>query len=414
MKTRTIITAVLVAAMAAPVVATSDLFTDVPADHPQEAAIRWVKDHGLFEGYADRSFKPDRELSEEELQKVVNRLFGQYDNWTRADTAEFLYYGAQGVAYRTTTTIPTPTTAVPTSTTTTTMTGTPVTAEDWDRFSNPYWQEPKPEMPDIEVKVVDGWWTLTVRNPTGNSYGWRLGGGYHVLRDPRREATEDNTIYIGSTDRIDATSWQTRVDCNVFHQQAHIAVPQFEPDNPNLTGWWTRQINCGPGYAPADPLPETLNDPPCPVSPPPTLRFTDRRYPQVKVELRGHWVVIQVITGNPEFVKAKHPAFSNCQVDTGYIYAARFDFPNEPRECWNSIPADLCGAEVQMERTLDQLGIFEGRFECHPGRVGRQVAIRFVSYEMGRHGRIEQYGWPTYTEPIPCPETSLSSTAGSG
>lgn len=115
MKFRLIVTAVLAVLLAAPVIATSSRFTDVPPDHEYNVAIDWAYNRGLFQGYIDRSFKPDRELSENELQIVVKRLFDSYDSITRAQTAAILYYGITYLE-----------TGPPTTTTTTTTTTRPI------------------------------------------------------------------------------------------------------------------------------------------------------------------------------------------------------------------------------------------------------------------------------------------------
>lgn len=136
MKFRLIATATLALLLAAPVIATSGRFTDVPQDHEFNEAIEWSYNRGLFQGYIDRSFKPDRELSENELQIVVKRLFDSYDSITRAQTAAILYYGItyleNGPPTTTTTTttrpvITTTTTTRPIIRTTTTTTTVPTT-----------------------------------------------------------------------------------------------------------------------------------------------------------------------------------------------------------------------------------------------------------------------------------------------
>ena len=122
MKFRLIVTAVLAVLLAAPVIATSSRFTDVPPDHEYNVAIDWAYNRGLFKGYLDRTFKPNRELSENELQIVVKRLFDSYDTITRAQTAAILYYGITYLETGppTTSTTTTTTTTRPIITTTTT------------------------------------------------------------------------------------------------------------------------------------------------------------------------------------------------------------------------------------------------------------------------------------------------------
>lgn len=116
MKLRLIATAILAFLMAVPVIATSDRFTDVPQDHEHRAAIDWAYNRELFKGYPDRSFKPDRALSENELQIVVKRLFDSYDEITRSQTAAILYYGITGLERGPSTTTTTTTTTSPTTT----------------------------------------------------------------------------------------------------------------------------------------------------------------------------------------------------------------------------------------------------------------------------------------------------------
>ena len=125
MKLRLIATAILAFLMAVPVIATSDRFTDVPQDHEHRAAIDWAYNRELFKGYLDRSFKPDKALSENELQIVVKRLFDSYDEITRSQTAAILYYGITGLergpSTTTTTTRPIITTTTTTAAVSTTL-----------------------------------------------------------------------------------------------------------------------------------------------------------------------------------------------------------------------------------------------------------------------------------------------------
>ena len=113
--------AVALIALAVPVIA-QIRFPDVPADHERAESIRWAAAEGLFRGYPDGSFKPDRELSENEFRIVIRRLYDRYDAWTRADVAHFLRYGIDGL-----TGSPAPGTSVPTTAATTTRPTTTTT-----------------------------------------------------------------------------------------------------------------------------------------------------------------------------------------------------------------------------------------------------------------------------------------------
>ena len=154
MKLRVLISMVLVTAVALPVIATATRFPDVPADHQYADAIRWASDpeefngNPIFRGFVNGDFGPDKELTENQFVKVVDRLFDSVDSWTRAETAALLYYGFQGLKSNplvTTTTTTQPvviegeqpggvgpgeeetTTTQPTTTTTTTTTTQPTT-----------------------------------------------------------------------------------------------------------------------------------------------------------------------------------------------------------------------------------------------------------------------------------------------
>ena len=128
MKLRILISAVLVTALALPVIATATRFPDVPDDHQHADAIRWASDpeefngSPIFKGFPDGNFGPDEELTESQFAKVVDRLFDTADRWTRAETAALLYHGFQGLRTTTTTTTTQPVTETTTTTTITTTT----------------------------------------------------------------------------------------------------------------------------------------------------------------------------------------------------------------------------------------------------------------------------------------------------
>lgn len=99
MKLRILFSAVLVTALALPVIATANRFPDVPADHQYAEAIQWASDREwfngdpLFKGKPDGNFDPAEPLTEGQLLKVIKRLFDSSDDWTRADVAALFYYG---------------------------------------------------------------------------------------------------------------------------------------------------------------------------------------------------------------------------------------------------------------------------------------------------------------------------------
>ena len=123
MKLRVLVSAVLVTALALPVIATATRFPDVPDDHQHADGIRWASDpeefngNPIFKGFPDGNFGPDEKLTESQFVKVVDRLFDTADRWTRAETAALLYYGFQGLNSTTTTTTTTQPVVIETTTT---------------------------------------------------------------------------------------------------------------------------------------------------------------------------------------------------------------------------------------------------------------------------------------------------------
>ena len=118
-----LIVAVALIALAVPVIA-QIRFPDVPDDHRYADAIRWAAelDEPLFRGYPDGSFRPDRQLSDNEFRIVIRRLYDRYDGWTRAEVAQFLRHGIDGLSAPTA-----PTTTRPATPTTTTAPTAPTT-----------------------------------------------------------------------------------------------------------------------------------------------------------------------------------------------------------------------------------------------------------------------------------------------
>ena len=123
MKLRILLSAMLVTALALPVIATATRFPDVPNDHQHADGIRWASDpeefngNPIFKGFPDGNFGPDEKLTEGQFVKVVDRLFDSADRWTRAETAALLYYGFQGLNSTTSTTTTQPVVIETTTTT---------------------------------------------------------------------------------------------------------------------------------------------------------------------------------------------------------------------------------------------------------------------------------------------------------
>lgn len=95
MKLRTTLTALLVFALALPVVATAaNRFSDVEG-HQYEEAIQAVVATSLFQGYQDNTFQPDRKLSADEWRVIAGRLSSR--GWSRAEVAVFLQAGLEAL-----------------------------------------------------------------------------------------------------------------------------------------------------------------------------------------------------------------------------------------------------------------------------------------------------------------------------
>lgn len=176
-KMRTLATAVLAGALALPAIASSGLFSDVPADHPRADDIawasRWPEGAPLFRGFPDGNFRPDRELTEAQFQKVVQRLFDAYDSWTRAETARFLRAGHAGLAGTPSATIALPRTSV---------TAAAQVASVYDKWGNftLLWLRPGAYEMDWEFRVLadDGFCPFLEHDDEG----WMTGGDYNGFK----------------------------------------------------------------------------------------------------------------------------------------------------------------------------------------------------------------------------------------
>ena len=172
--------AVALIALAVPVIA-QIRFSDVPDDHRYADAIRWAAelDEPLFRGYPDGSFRPDRQLSDNEFRIVVRRLYDRYDGWTRAEVAQFLRHGIVGIESAP----PAPTTtrpATPTTTTapTTTRPATPTTTREsvlyyaargaeWAARAAEYRPD---DVPVVRERARDREWAVIAYNLASASY----------------------------------------------------------------------------------------------------------------------------------------------------------------------------------------------------------------------------------------------------
>ena len=204
MRLRILLSAVLVTALALPVIATATRFPDVPADHQYADAIRWASDpeefngNPLFRGFPDGNFGPDEELTESQFAKVVDRLFDTADRWTRAETAALLYHGFQGL--RTTTT----TQPVITETTTTTI-------------------QPQNHNPQLQVAIhtdrddgLDRFIYIHWIRPGWESqkWKWRLHTNCKSNRDNRWQTTDNgwSNVWYDARRRCLTDNWQIEIE----------------------------------------------------------------------------------------------------------------------------------------------------------------------------------------------------------
>ena len=113
--------AAVIMALGAGMVLGQNTFDDVPDSDPRIEDIQYAAAQGWFQGYPDGSFRPDQEISEGQLAKVIRRA---RPGMTRGDAAVFIRAGIDQLQ----TVAPTTATAAPTTTaatTTTVRTGEP-------------------------------------------------------------------------------------------------------------------------------------------------------------------------------------------------------------------------------------------------------------------------------------------------
>ena len=115
MKRRTAAAAVaaLMLTATATVLAQGSRFPDVGPDNPHYADMEWASSpvRGYFGGFADGTFRPDRDITPEQMAKVLSRLPDR--PMTRAGFASFIVGGLQRMRAQSAAAAPTSTTAPP-------------------------------------------------------------------------------------------------------------------------------------------------------------------------------------------------------------------------------------------------------------------------------------------------------------
>ena len=214
---RLIATLLAVAALAVPVLAQTG-FSDVPADHLRSGDIQFVTNRGWMKGYPNDKFRPDQNITAEQMVAVLRRAWPEM---TRSEFASLLAHGSawqQGpavpVASTTTTepvtepvTEPETTTTVAAATTTTTV--PPLSADSPPIVGDPNW---RPTISGIHIRETGG-------HGTDNDPNHRICVGWSV-----------NTV---GAPQILMTEWGT--DRN----------PPYFYGRPNFQHWyeWTALVN---------------------------------------------------------------------------------------------------------------------------------------------------------------------------
>ena len=91
------VTAVVVLVVGGTAIAQTQRFSDVPADHPQAAAIEWAADVGVTAGYDNGTFRPDQPLHRDHAAIFLERFYDQIlesdqsDGFTRGDMMALLH-----------------------------------------------------------------------------------------------------------------------------------------------------------------------------------------------------------------------------------------------------------------------------------------------------------------------------------
>lgn len=90
-----IIISPLIILLASTALAAGVFFSDVQPDHPYGYDINIAIERGYFTGYSDGTFKPDQQITSNQLSRIISRAFP--DGVTRAEAAAFLVKGADAL-----------------------------------------------------------------------------------------------------------------------------------------------------------------------------------------------------------------------------------------------------------------------------------------------------------------------------
>ena len=246
--------AAVVMALGAGVVLGQNTFNDVPDSDPRVEDIDYAAAQGWFQGYPDGSFRPDQQISEGQLAKVIRRA---RPGLTRGDAAVFLRGGIDRLqtvltaAVRTgepggevpaqpgnggpvdpnppTVIEPTTTTTAPAATTTTTTAAAPTTTTTAAAPANTYYYNGRPAPAGVEAG-------RTVMR-YGYEHGWTDANGRSgslfwfesYIRDYDVEVLEDRVL----------SSWAQSAESNVkFSLDGPDDAPGF-PRSTTLGAGWT-------------------------------------------------------------------------------------------------------------------------------------------------------------------------------
>ena len=146
-------------------------FSDVDETHPQYRDIEFAVEQGWFQGYGDGTYRPDVEITQEQIAIVIRRAFPE--GASRADMATFLRGGAERLA------------ALPTQ-------SAECTSATLDEPANP------------GCAAVSGDWTFTLHSASNSSWS-----RYTEPDDDLKPITISITARYDGDDDVGNTFWST-------------------------------------------------------------------------------------------------------------------------------------------------------------------------------------------------------------
>ena len=408
MRLRLAFTVLFALAVAAPVVATTVWFSDVPETHPQYVSIRWAKDQGLFKGYPDGDFKPDRVLSENEFQVVVKRLFDRYDAWTRGETAEFLHAGDRAVkdpAALVSDRGITPTVLKPQ------VDVHPLTAHLYskpsgvafltDENKSTYWHTPHNQQPGhlalLQVRTPAVLSQVRVYGASAGTYigiGYIPDGGNQSQNFVGKTATNDGPVVLHTAGDGTGGWWQIEVSA-----QSAIAEMEFYGHNPPTTTITTTTIR-----------PATTTTHPVVIEPTTTTATgaggVSGGLESIRADGGG-----RVFDGGKVRRRLENTVsfLGQSVVGSTASFKVRVDAPQDLLEVV-FLTGWLSGVGTDTPIQANSAGVFDYRFQCHSGLSGKRIRWMLAVHEpepddggfpIPHQFWVHEYALPECDAPIP-------------